>query len=99
MSKTKFMYRVYEETITGGYAHGVFLPEEYDKAKSLFDDLVAKGHEAVHLQELNQEYGWLSKTLEKHVTEEFKARNKAYWEMQEKHSRTYWRQSDTCCSA
>lgn len=76
----KEKYRVYVETSGGGgTSYGSFLPDQYSQAKSLFDDLVAYGYDAVYLQELSLKYGWVTRTLKKHITEAFKVKKEALW--------------------
>lgn len=92
MSNYKYKYRVYVERLNGGFCPGNYLPEEYDKAKAHFDELVASGIEAVLLQELSLKHGWVTNTLEKHYAEGFKERKEAYWErMREEDESRYWR--------
>ena len=95
MANYTHKYRVYVETVKGGRTYGSYLPEEYDKAEAHFNKLVANGNEAVHLQELSLEYGWVINTLKKHITEEFKARKEAYWEkLREEEEKYGWRPGD-----
>lgn len=93
-------YRVYEEKLNGGHTWGCFENDGYDEAEKLFDSLVSKGCEAVYLQELDLKFGWVTKTLKKHVTKAFDARKKAYWSWRaEEDESSSWRPGDASWNA
>ena len=79
----KYKYRVYVDKINIGSEYGRYTKDQYNKAKALFDELVSKGYDAVYLQELNDEFGWVDRDIESHVTDEFKARKSEYWRHKE----------------
>lgn len=90
-----YKYRVYVDNIRDGREYGKYLPDQYNEAKAKFDELISCGHDAIYLQELNPEFGWVERNIEEHITESFKERKASYWKYREEEDEsTYWRAGD-----